>query len=41
MHDITSGAFLQHFAAGTNILGTAGVSDNTAGTMTPMPQARV
>ena len=35
MHDITSGAFLQHFAAGTNIQGTAGVSDNTAGTMTP------
>lgn len=35
MHDITSGAFLQHFAAGTNIQGTAGVSDNTTGTVTP------
>ena len=27
--------FLQHFASGTNIQGTTGVSDNTSGVITP------
>jgi N4-gp56 family major capsid protein len=35
MHDMITDAFLQHFAEGTNIQGTAGVSDNASGTVTP------
>ncbi len=33
-----SGAFLQHFASGTRIQGTEGVSDTTTGTVTPYGQ---
>ena len=33
--NITSGAFLQHFASGTLIQGTEGVADNTTGKITP------
>ena len=33
MNDIKT--CLQHFAAGTNIQGTAGVSNNATGTVTP------
>ena len=36
--NIESGAFLQHFASGTMIQGTEGVSDNTTGQVTPYGQ---
>ena len=35
---IESGEFLQHFASGTLIQGTEGVSDNTTGKVTPYEQ---
>ena len=36
--NIENGAFLQHFASGTLIQGTEGVSDNTTGMVTPYAQ---